>query len=375
MVTQIQRDRKPTALVIGATGSAGHHIVRELQARGFKVSGTCRDPKRAEGLRDVHLHALDLLNYKSIQEFARNVPKHDVMIDNAGALTVRHPDEYRANDEGKRRLYMDLMVYDHLPQTVTHVSSSMAALAEELIRNGYDRHTGNILGGYTLSKYDGENYPQETFQQKFKSLDGLIIVRPAMLAGPGDYGTEAMASALQMGIYPTFVPMGDSLREGARWFLNLIGQADLVTPAEAPRVSLMAVEDFARELVTMTAANLDRPRFGIYTMANRNEPILPSDQIEAGKTALHKKRIYNPWLPRIIFALLLWIEEKGNALKGKASSSRAERWRELTVRNLNVDRHKLEADFPELAGDSLRSQAEILAAVAQTREQSKLAKP
>jgi nucleoside-diphosphate-sugar epimerase len=47
MSTQVHATQKPLALVIGATGSIGGEVARNLLARGWRVRGLNRDPSRA----------------------------------------------------------------------------------------------------------------------------------------------------------------------------------------------------------------------------------------------------------------------------------------------------------------------------------------
>ena len=93
----------PRALVTGATGLVGSHLVERLLAEGWTVRALVRDPMRAEWLarRGVALYPGDTLDSASFLDAARG---NDVVFHAAAAITPRGGWEaYRAvNIEGTR---------------------------------------------------------------------------------------------------------------------------------------------------------------------------------------------------------------------------------------------------------------------------------
>lgn len=76
----------PTALVTGATGLVGMHLIRRLQCEGWKVRALVRDPARAGSLSraDVTLATGDVLDATSFIRAARGC---DVMFHAAAVIT------------------------------------------------------------------------------------------------------------------------------------------------------------------------------------------------------------------------------------------------------------------------------------------------
>lgn len=74
-------------LIVGATKGIGLKTARELQARGFHVYGTGRNPQRA-GISDLRLVSLDVTDEASVQAAVSQVIAEaghiDILINNAG---------------------------------------------------------------------------------------------------------------------------------------------------------------------------------------------------------------------------------------------------------------------------------------------------
>jgi NADP-dependent 3-hydroxy acid dehydrogenase YdfG len=79
---------KQTVLVTGASSGFGLLIANKLQAGGYNVIGTSRNPKKIQASLPFKILALDIADDKSIQSFGKELFKHisqlDVLINNAG---------------------------------------------------------------------------------------------------------------------------------------------------------------------------------------------------------------------------------------------------------------------------------------------------
>lgn len=80
-----------TALVTGASRGIGKAIATALAAGGWKVTGTCRDPKRlpaGDRVPGVRYLPLDLSRKASVEALLRKVRAVDVLVNNAGSGAI-----------------------------------------------------------------------------------------------------------------------------------------------------------------------------------------------------------------------------------------------------------------------------------------------
>ena len=79
-----------TALITGANRGLGYEVARELSERGWQVILTARrqdqGKEAAAKLKNASFVELDINNDSSIGRAARNVPKLDALINNAGLI-------------------------------------------------------------------------------------------------------------------------------------------------------------------------------------------------------------------------------------------------------------------------------------------------
>src|SRR3954465_7263315 len=81
-----------TALVTGAAGGLGRHLVRALEDEGMRVVVSARDTARLEGL-GARAVAADLTSRDDVHRLAREAGEIDVLVNNAGVeLTKRFTD-------------------------------------------------------------------------------------------------------------------------------------------------------------------------------------------------------------------------------------------------------------------------------------------
>lgn len=83
---------KQTILVTGASSGFGLLIANKLQASGYNVIGTSRNPEKYQGKLSFKLLALDIADDDSIESFIKElfsqVKQLDVLINNAGYLVA-----------------------------------------------------------------------------------------------------------------------------------------------------------------------------------------------------------------------------------------------------------------------------------------------
>lgn len=82
-----------TYVVTGANGGIGEHITAALAVHGARVVMACRNASKAESVAkrigaDIEVEQLDLGDLASIRSFAEQADSFDVLINNAGLLSV-----------------------------------------------------------------------------------------------------------------------------------------------------------------------------------------------------------------------------------------------------------------------------------------------
>lgn len=97
------RPEKPAkhALVTGASRGIGKAIAEALADRGYRVTGTCRNPERllpAERATGIAYAPLDLTDPRSVDRLVRTVGEVDVLVNNAGESLVGPAEEARGED-------------------------------------------------------------------------------------------------------------------------------------------------------------------------------------------------------------------------------------------------------------------------------------
>jgi len=191
------------ALVTGATGFVGSHLVDRLLAAGHEVTALVRTPAKAKGLaeRGVRLVAGDLHAEDALREAARG--QHVVHHVAALVGAVDEAEFLRANRDGTANVVRAMR--DAAPSARLVLTSSLAAAGPA--RRGTPRRAGEPPQPVTMygrSKLASEQVVRES---------GLewVIARPPAVYGPRDRDNFlAVFKASRLGLLPVF---GDGTQE------------------------------------------------------------------------------------------------------------------------------------------------------------------
>ncbi|HEX7024443.1 MAG TPA: NAD-dependent epimerase/dehydratase family protein [Gemmatimonadales bacterium] len=189
------------ALVTGATGFVGRHLVRALLAAGDTVTALVRSPERARVHypRDVRLAPGDLGNMEALRSA---VPEQDVIYHVAGLIAARSEAEFLSvNRDGTARL-LEAASEAGRPRIVL-VSSLAAAGPTARGTRLAGSEEARPVSAYGRSKLAGERVVR-------RGALPWTIVRPPAVYGPYDAEILRVFRAIKYGVAPVF---GDGAQE------------------------------------------------------------------------------------------------------------------------------------------------------------------
>jgi dihydroflavonol-4-reductase len=189
------------ALVTGATGFIGSHLVDALLSRGATVTALARSAKKASEIsaRGVRTVAGHLHDSAALVEACRN---QDVVYHVAGAVAARNEAEFlRANRDGTRNIVA--AAEGAAVERLVLVSSLAAGgpSARGMVLNGSE--TPRPVTAYGRSKLAGEEVVASSRLR-------WSIVRPPMVYGPRDKEVLKLFRLARFGVAPLF---GDGTQE------------------------------------------------------------------------------------------------------------------------------------------------------------------
>jgi dihydroflavonol-4-reductase len=210
------------ALVTGATGFVGSHLVEALQGRSIEVTALARSASKAADLvrRGVRVVSGDLNDTPSLQ---RAIQGQEVVFHVAGVVAARDEAEFlRSNRDGTRNLVA----------AAERQGGLRFLLVSSLAAAGPAPRGAPLLGTETPRPVTAYGRSKLAAEQTVRSSSlGWSIVRPPIVYGPRDREVLKIFRLARLGLAPVF---GDGAQE-----LSAIHAADL---AEA----LIAVAESSR---------------------------------------------------------------------------------------------------------------------------------
>jgi GDP-4-dehydro-6-deoxy-D-mannose reductase len=179
------------ALVTGAGGFAGRHLVRQLVDDGWEVAGTVRS--RSSGVREVSEHKVDITDQGALTslllEFEPEVVFHLVAI----VDTVTTPDVirlYETNTLGTVAILEAMRAAKSAARFLYTSTSFVYGASSENEQPVREDHPLRPLTPYGASKAAGETVAQQFARQTGREV---LIARAFQHTGPGHVGAYAMA--------------------------------------------------------------------------------------------------------------------------------------------------------------------------------------
>lgn len=278
------------ALVTGATGFIGSHLVEELVKGGYGVTCLVRKTSNLrwiEGL-DVNIFYGDCEDEDSLTRLS---PDFDYVFHLAGLTKAgRYEDFYCANVRGTENLLKIIAARMTKLKRFIHLSS-LAAIGPS--RDGSilsEDSEPRPVSSYGKSKLQGENVIL-----KHRDTVPVSIIRPPAVYGPRDKDFYVLFRMLKKGFYPYW---------GKCYY------------------SLLYVDDLIRGLITVAGA--EEAAGSIYFLSDgkvySNDDVV-NEMINALNTKAVKMKI-----PKTIISILVKISE---GLGGKSSIINSDKLREL----------------------------------------------
>jgi nucleoside-diphosphate-sugar epimerase len=185
------------ALVTGATGFIGSHLVEELIKKGYEVSCLARKTSKLKWIEgfDVDILYGDCEDEVSLRQIPSDT---DIVFHLAGVTKARKDEDFFCvNERGTENLLR--AVSSQVPGLKRFVYlSSLAAVGPS--RNGVpmdETSEANPVSSYGKSKLAGENAVA-----KYRSSLPATIIRPPAVYGPRDKDFYILFKMLKKGFYP-----------------------------------------------------------------------------------------------------------------------------------------------------------------------------
>ncbi|NIM97028.1 MAG: SDR family NAD(P)-dependent oxidoreductase [candidate division Zixibacteria bacterium] len=306
-------EKKLRALVTGANGFVGSHLVEGLLARGYHVRCLARKTSNLKWLSGLELQFLygDISDRSSLKDAVRDV---DLVFHCAGLTKARTREEYfKANADGTRNLLQACIEENPHLQRFVHVSSQAAVGPGEDEKPLHETAPCRPVTDYGESKLEGERIASQ-----FASQLPITIIRPPAVYGPRDSDMLGFFKVARHG------------------FRISIGRGQSF-------VSVVYVKDLVDGIIL--AAQAPKSEGQTYFIAD--------DKVYSWKEAFNiiakvlNKRTIPLKIPKGLVSFLAFASESFRKLLGKTAVLNTEKAKEITQRywGLNVSKAKAELGF------------------------------
>jgi len=296
------------ALVTGANGFIGSHLVEELLAQKCEVTCLVRQTSNLRWVKDlpVHFEFGNVTDYPSLL----NAVKGKNRIFHCGGI-VRARDEnefFRVNAEGTKNLLQAILENANQVDRFIYLSSQAAAGPSD---NGVPISEENFpspVSLYGKSKLEGEN-----FVHQFSRHYPTTIIRPPSVYGPRDEDFLAVFKQVKFGIKAK------------------IGRRE-------KKISLVHVSDLVRGIVL---AAMSHQAINETFFITNQEDCFVGDLVNLIAGALGKKGI-SITVPEFFLAVAAFVAESLAHFAGKAPLVNRDKVRELRQQYWLIDGSKAE---------------------------------
>jgi len=301
------------ALVTGANGFVGSHLVEGLLDKGYQVRCLVRKTSNLRWLSGLNVEYVyaDVANKTSLKEAVKDV---DLVFHSAGLTKAKTSEEYfKANAEGTKNLVETCLEENPKLQRFVYISSQAAVGPGEDERPLNETAPCRPVSYYGESKLEGEIIVSKHFSQL-----PITIIRPPAVYGPRDTDMVGFFKVANKGLRIAF---GRGIS-----FVSLVYVKDLV------------------EGIILTAEN---PKANGQTYFIADDKIYSwSEAFKIIAKVLHKGTIPLR-IPKSFVFFLAFLSESFSRLFGKTAVFNTQKVKEITQRywGLNVSKAKTDLGF------------------------------
>jgi dihydroflavonol-4-reductase len=263
------------ALVTGASGFIGSHLVEFLLARGYTVRCLLRTSSSMAWLKDLPIEIVygDVFNTPALENAVRGV---DYVFHSAGLTKAKKKEDYfRANAEGTRLLLEAALKVNPALKRFVLISSQTAAGPSPTATPITEETPSHPLTTYGRSKRAAEEIVLGA-----KDRIPITIVRPPAVYGPRDKDIFEFFKTMRSGLQPV-AGFGEK-------FVSLVHVTDLVrgivlaaeSPVAAGQTYFISssrvygwdeIGKITRGVLGRKALTVRIPEWGIYTISTAAE--------------------------------------------------------------------------------------------------------
>jgi dihydroflavonol-4-reductase len=259
------------ALVTGATGFIGSHLVELLLQRDYAVRVLLRKTSDTVWLKGLPIETItgDLFDQRALAEAVAGV---DIVYHSAGVTKARTAEGYyRANTEGTKNILEAARNRNSGLKRFLHVSSQAAAgpsPGKEPITEEVEPHP---ITSYGKSKWASE----QECHRLMKELP-ITIVRPAVVYGPRDKDVFEFFHTMARGLQPmaglkekyvSMIHVTDLVRGIVLASENERAAGETYFLTSATSYGWKEIGETTRRMLERRAIRLKIPEWGIFTIA------------------------------------------------------------------------------------------------------------
>jgi len=302
---------KQKALVTGATGFVGSHLVEGLVERGYRVRCLVRKSSNLRWLSDLRVEYAygDIADQDSLRGVVENA---DLVFHSAGLTKAKNREEYfRANAEGTRNLVQACQGQNPGLKRFVYVSSQ-AAVGPGSDEKPLDENAPcRPITDYGESKLEGEKIVLQ-----YSSKLPITIVRPPAVYGPRDADVLGFFKVASKGFRVSF-GKGES-------FLSLV---------------------YVKDLVEGIIRGAENPKSLGQTYFIADERVYSWREAFDIMAEVLEKRTIPLRTPKRVVLFLALISESFSGLFGRSATFNTQKAREITQRYWGLDVSKARAEL------------------------------